>query len=303
MNITLNTLANPDLVAAWLAGRNPNTLRSYRIALEDFARHLGLASINQVAEALLTRTAGEANGIVLAYRAALRDRKLGAATQNHRLAAIRSLVKLGRVLGLVNWEIEIENTASVAYRDTRGPGKTAITAMITSLEQTDTDMAIRDIAVIRLLFDRGLRRGEVAGIDLCDVDDVLCRVRITGKGRTQEEWLTIAPVTMAAIQKWIERRGKESGPLFVNLDPVAPTARLSEQGIYRIVRRTGTRSGAGMVRPHGLRHSAITHALDKTNGNIRKAAKFARHARIETTRLYDDNRQDFGGEIARLISD
>lgn len=47
----------------------------------------------------------------------------------------------------------------------------------------------------------------------------------------------------------------------------------------------------------------ITHALDKSNGNVRAVAKYARHKRVDTTLIYDDNRQDLGGEIARIVAE
>jgi integrase/recombinase XerC len=56
-----------------------------------------------------------------------------------------------------------------------------------------------------------------------------------------------------------------------------------------------------VTRPHGLRHAAITAALDKTNGNTRMVQRFSRHKKLETLGLYDDNRQDLGGEVARLV--
>ena len=57
------------------------------------------------------------------------------------------------------------------------------------------------------------------------------------------------------------------------------------------------------VRPHGLRHEAITTALDKTQGNVRKVQRFSRHKDVRTLMRYDDNRRDEGGDVARLIDD
>ena len=56
-----------------------------------------------------------------------------------------------------------------------------------------------------------------------------------------------------------------------------------------------------VARPHGLRHAAITAALDATNGNTRAVQKFSRHRKLETLSLYDDSRTDLGGQVAALI--
>jgi integrase len=62
------------------------------------------------------------------------------------------------------------------------------------------------------------------------------------------------------------------------------------------VRRLGE-----IIRPHGLRHTAITAALDETNGNVRAAREFSGHASIEVLMRYDDNRKDIDGEVAGKV--
>ncbi|MBJ7596867.1 MAG: hypothetical protein JF922_02105, partial [Candidatus Dormibacteraeota bacterium] len=54
--------------------------------------------------------------------------------------------------------------------------------------------------------------------------------------------------------------------------------------------------------PHGVRHAAITALLDLSHGDVRAAARFSRHADIRTLIVYDDNRQDLGGKMARLVA-
>ena len=56
------------------------------------------------------------------------------------------------------------------------------------------------------------------------------------------------------------------------------------------------------VRPHGLRHLAITSALDLTHGDVRAVQKFSRHKDMRVLNLYDDNRQDLAGDVARLVA-
>jgi integrase/recombinase XerC len=56
------------------------------------------------------------------------------------------------------------------------------------------------------------------------------------------------------------------------------------------------------VRPHGLRHTAITALLDSGAG-LREAQRFSRHADPRTLMRYDDNRSDISGEMARIVSD
>jgi integrase len=56
------------------------------------------------------------------------------------------------------------------------------------------------------------------------------------------------------------------------------------------------------VRPHGLRHLAITTALDRSNGDVRAVAKFSRHKDLRALSRYRDNRPDPAGKVAALVA-
>src|SRR3954451_7519386 len=111
------------LVRAFLAGRSRQTLRAYSRDLEDFARWCGAGSPGEAARLLLACDQGRANEVALAYRQQLQARGLAPATVNRRLAALRSLIKLARTLGMVTWTLEVGTLRGEALKDTRGPGR------------------------------------------------------------------------------------------------------------------------------------------------------------------------------------
>ena len=295
-----------DLVGAFLSARKPTTVRAYAGDLEDFARFLEQPGPGEAVEVLLGLPHGQANAVALGYKAALMARGLAPATVGRRLAALRSLVKLARTLGRVAWTLEVEAPASEKYRDVAGPGREGWRAMLGALEAgPDTPKARRDRALVRLLHDRGLRRGEAVALDLADVEPGGDEpaVAITGKGRAERQRLTINRPTAEALAAWIAARGTWPGPLFVALDPGAGRGRLTGEAVRRIVRALGRRAGlARPVRPHGLRHSAITAALD-LGRDLRDVAAFSRHRDIRVLMVYDDRRRDVGGEIARQLGE
>lgn len=299
--IPRQSLTQVQLIAAFLSGRNQKTITAYRQDLEGFRAFLGASSIDDAAKTLLSRNHGEANGLALAYKTFLIERGLQAATVNRRLAALRSLVKLARTLGLVSWALEVENIKMTPYRDTRGPGRTAFKAMVSEVKNEKRNKAARGKAILRLLFDLGLRRGEVAALDLADLDLNASLVAVMGKGRSEKVNLTLPDPTRAAIIEWLSVRGITPGPLFLNFDHAGKGGRLTGTSIYRIVRSLGERLGM-KVRPHGIRHSAITEALTATGGDIRATARFSRHKNVQTVLIYDDNRQDIGGEVSKLVA-
>ena len=289
------------LVDAFLAGRNERTLAAYRADLEDFRVFAGAATAGEAANRLLSGSHGEANGAALAYKAHMTDRGLQAATINRRLAALRSLVKLANTLGMVPWTLSVENVKTQAYRDTRGPGRDGFRSMLAAAQGQRGPKALRDVALLRLLHDLGLRRGEAVRLDLEDLDLAGDRLFILGKARSQKEPVTLPAPTKAALEAWLAVRGSAPGPVFTNFDRASKGGRLTGSAVYFIVGSLGTEAGL-TVRPHGLRHLAITSALDLTKGDMRAVQKFSRHKDVRVLNAYDDNRQDLAGDVARLVA-
>jgi integrase/recombinase XerC len=218
------------------------------------------------------------------------------ATRNRRLSAVRSALKLGRQLGLLNWALESPGERTVAYRDTVGPGEPAYRAML------DAAAGARDAAILRLLHDLGLRRGEVCTLDMEHLDPRAARISVLGKGRQEREWLTLPPETQKALDAWLAERGSRPGPVFVSRSRACPGHRLTGEAVRQIVSATARRAGLDAVRPHGLRHTAITSALALTGGDVRRVQRFSRHRQIQTVLIYDDARRDIAGEVAALVA-
>jgi integrase/recombinase XerC len=286
------------LAAAFLAGRSPHTLRAYRRDLEDLARFAGGTSAEDAGRLLLAGGQGPANERALRYRAAL---LLAPATVNRRLAALRSLVKLARTLGLVPWALDVDGVRSEGYRDTRGPGRDGFRRLLAQLQARTDAKGARDRAVLRLLYDLGLRRGEVCRLDRQDLDLQAGSLDVLGKGRREKVRLALPGPTREALAAWLAFRGDGPGPLFVRLDR-GGTGRLTGGAVYALVRQLGERAGL-KARPHGLRHAAITRVLDLTGGNVREAQQFSRHQSVATVLKYDDARRDRAGELARRLAD
>jgi integrase/recombinase XerC len=307
-----------DVVEAFLAGRKPRTLKSYKFDLSDFARFAGAPSEAAAAELLLAAGHGEANRVALAYLAHMKDRKpkLATATVARRLATLRSMVKFARMTGRVAWSLDVKSDRVKPYRDTSGPGDEGWSKIRTKARELastpDTtrrprmDRSKRDLALVLLLHNLGLRRGECVALDLDDVRLDESKVMVIGKGKTEEESLTLPHRTREALADWIETRGEEPGPLFVRMDPAADGGlqRLTGDSVWRMVKKLSKRAGLKReAKPHGLRHHAITSLDEKTNSNRTKMQRFSRHAKGDTLDSYIDNRRDDAGAMAQLLDD
>ena len=287
----------------FLAGRNPRTLRAYRADLAALAEHLGVMSADEAARRMLGSTPGEGNAAALGWRAAMQSAGLAAATINRRLAALRSLARVARILGLITWEIAVPGVKSRAYRDTRGPGLSGVRALLGACGGSSR-ADIRNRAIIRLLFDLALRRAEVAELDLEHLDMGAGTLSILGKGRTERERLDLPAPTVEALAAWLRLRGTAPGALFVNFDRAGKGERLTPTSIYRIIRALG--AGVGLqVRPHGLRHAAITAAVEGAASlgvDLTEVRDFSRHANISTLIIYRDRARNVQGRLAGLVS-
>jgi integrase/recombinase XerC len=231
---------------------------------------------------------------------------LAPATINRRLSAVRSALRFARTIGATTWVPEIKGLKAQSYRDTRGPGLAGTRALLVAASEKSPAKAARDIAIIRLMFDLGLRRGEVVGLDLDDVDHSGRRLWVLGKGRTQKEARTLPVPTLEAIDRWLALRSRVAGgdeaALFVNAAKLKRGRRLTGQGLYHVIQDLGRHAGI-VARPHGLRHASITAALDTSNGDVRAAQAHARHTNPQTTMRYDDNRQDLAGKVAAGLAE
>lgn len=298
---------DPDsLIETFLSGRSEKTRLAYNHDLNDLANWLSVEDANALARKLLTLSPGEANALVLRYRNQMLDRALSPATVNRRIAAIRSLLKLARTLGLIGWTLEIRNVKAQSYRDTTGPGRAGFHAMLEAAETRTDAKGIRDLAILRLLHDLALRRNEVASLDLADLDLSRSQLMVLGKGKTQKVPLTFPTPTLQALGAWIKARGTEPGSLLLNLDHAKKgDRRLTGTSIYRIIRDLGASVGI-KTRPHGLRHTAITEAvkLAQSNGiGLDEVRDFSRHSDVKVLMIYRDRDRCVQGKLSKLISE
>lgn len=300
-----------DLYAALLAAAGKATTRRAREGdIRDLGRFLKEPEPSVVCAGLVAGGRGHANAIVTAYQAHMVERQLAPASVNRRLSTIGAVVELANRFDLVDWSLVTKGLPVQSYKDTSGPGRAGWLRVYEQAKKRAraTDLGKRDLAIICLLYFCGLRRKEVAALDLADWSPETGRLMILGKHRYEKE---PAPdpnaETAEALERWIEARGSTPGPLFVRLDHAhadGELQRLSGTAVWDLVRALGRAAGLKTpVRPHGLRHQAATELARRTNGNVLNIQRFCRHSDPKTTQKYVDNLQNTAGEMARLLSE
>src|SRR6202007_259681 len=100
------------------------------------------------------------------------------ATINRRIATLRSVVAFARTLGFCDWQLAVRGGKAQPYRDTRGPGADGVRKMLNNLARRGDAKAIRDAALVRLMFDLALRCSECITLDLEHIDFDIAALRV-----------------------------------------------------------------------------------------------------------------------------
>jgi len=156
-----------------------------------------------------------------------------------------------------------------------------------ALAADDADpIAVRDRAMVELLYASGLRVSELAGCDMDDIDLSAGVVRVLGKGG-KERVVPFGRPAGAALATWLVSRqalvtGASGAALFVGRRGRRVDPRQVREVVHRLV---GHIPGAPDIAPHGLRHSAATHLLDG-GADLRTVQELLGHASLATTQLY-----------------
>ena len=148
-------------------------------------------------------------------------------------------------------------------------------------------VALRDRALIELMYGSGLRVGECESLDTGGIDLKRNEVRVVGKGN-KERRVPLGEPCSEALAAWMEVR-----PL-LDSKPGAERAlflgvrggRLSARAVRRMVKRRALEAGIDLdVHPHALRHSFATHLLDG-GADLRSIQEMLGHASLSTTQRY-----------------
>lgn len=153
--------------------------------------------------------------------------------------------------------------------------------------EEQTPLALRNIALVELLYATGIRVSEACGMDLADIDRNRNTVRVFGKGR-KERTCPIGAPALLAIDKWIKEARPEltasnsGSALFLGARGKRIDPRTVREVVYKALEAL---PGSPKMGPHGLRHSAATHLLER-GADLRAVQELLGHASLATTQIY-----------------
>ena len=274
----------------WFANiESPGTRRIYKVDLRDFMRFTGIEAPEEFR--IITRAH------VIAYRDELIRRGLQGATIRRKLAALSSLyeylcnrntVSMNPVKGVSRPKVDSYEGKTPAISDAQ------VRALLAS-PHGQSLKAVRDRAIVSILFYHALRREELCRLRIKDIHERrgVKHLRVYGKGAKLRH-VPLHPASLDRITEYLEAAGHGALPSAPLFKPIRNNRRgtidtaLTADGVYQVLKFYGKKIGISVDRfgPHSARATAATNALD-AGADIAKVQEWLGHANISTTRVYD----------------
>ncbi len=257
-------------------GLSLHTQRNYKQQLETMAQHLaemGLKDWFQVDAGWVRQLAGKG------MREGMKASSLAT-----RLSSLRSFFDFLILRG----EMSANPAKGVsAPRKKRPLPKNLDVDEVNQLLEVNEDdpLAIRDRAMMELMYGAGLRLAELVSVDVRDVQLRSGELRVIGKG-DKERKVPFSGMATEWVGKWLRVRGDLATPGEPALFVSKLGNRISHRSVQKRMAEWGQKqSVASHISPHKLRHSFATHMLEASN-NLRAVQELLGHENISTTQIY-----------------
>jgi len=262
-------------------GLSKNTVSAYNRDLERFFTFLDVQKVDplRIQEAHLTD-----------YLVSLRMNDLSESSISRGVVAIRNWMEFtSKEKEFVN-PIKDFKPPKPNLRLPKALKIEEVTSLISYVSMGDTPSALRDGAIVELLYGTGARISEIVGLNVQDISkfdgDQVTALRLTGKGG-KTRVVPIGKYAQIALDQYLVRvrpglLKKQESALFLN----SRGSRLSRQSIWSMIAHGAHSAGiASDVSPHSLRHSFATHLLDG-GADIRVVQELLGHSSVTTTQIY-----------------
>lgn len=268
-------------------GLSAHTVAAYRRDLNRYAAFLAQRGKHSIADAVVADVEGFAQAVSSGGDG---QRPLAASSAARTVVAVRGWHRFALAEGWAQDDpAAVVKPRPAPMRLPKALSHDDVTALLDAAAVGDSPTALRDRALLEVLYATGARVSEAVGLDIDDLavnpgeESVLLR----GKGR-KERVVPIGRYAVEAIHAYAVRarpvlasHGRGDAALFLN----ARGSRLSRQSGWAILKSAAERAGIENVSPHTLRHSFATHLL-RGGADIRVVQELLGHASVTTTQVY-----------------
>ncbi|VEG26228.1 Tyrosine recombinase XerD [Actinomyces howellii] len=272
-------------------GLSPNTLAAYE---RDLSRYLAFLATRGIID-----PAGVGEGDVAAFLEALRTgadggRALAPASASRTVTAVRGWHRFLHDEGTTAFDPSAAvRPPQVGRRLPKALTIEEVSRLLESVGHEDTPEALRDRALLEVLYATGARISEAVSLIVDDLDPQAGCLRLFGKGR-KERIVPVGQHAWRALEAYLVRgrpalasKGQGAAEIFLN----TRGRPLSRQSAWTVLQRSAARAGLGdpseqrRVSPHTLRHSFATHLL-AGGADVRVVQEMLGHASVTTTQIY-----------------
>ncbi|MFA0441587.1 tyrosine recombinase XerC [Vibrio sp. 10N.286.49.C2] len=257
-------------------GLSLHTQRNYRQQLETMSCHLfemGVTEWTQVDAGWVRQLAGKG----------MRE-GMKASSIATRLSSLRSFFDFLILRGMLS--ANPAKGVSAPRKQRPLPKNLDVDEMAQLLEVNEDDpLAVRDRAIMEIMYGAGLRLAELVGIDVKHLNMSSGEIRVIGKG-DKERKVPFSGQAVEWAKKWLKLRGDiaQSGEPALFVSKLG--TRISHRSVQKRMAEWGQKQAlASHVSPHKLRHSFATHMLESSN-NLRAVQELLGHENISTTQIY-----------------
>ncbi|WP_106850687.1 tyrosine recombinase XerC [Blastococcus sp. Marseille-P5729] len=226
-------------------------------------------------------------GVLRSWLAKSRTMGASRSTLARRAASARSFTSWAAAKGLIDADPGPRLASPSARRALPEVLSQEQAAGLVDSIEGDDPVALRDRAMLELLYAGGIRVSELVGLDLDSYDAARVLLRVLGKG-DKERSVPIGSPARAALEGYLRqgRPGLVSSRTTTALFLGVRGGRIDQREVRRIVHRAASAvDGAPDIGPHGLRHSAATHLLEG-GADLRSVQELLGHASLATTQIY-----------------
>ncbi len=279
----INTLKNQYLEYLEIErGRSAKTLENYRRYLDRFLNFSKINNISDLTEEVIRQ--------YRLYINRLKDesgKTLKKVTQNYHVIALRNFLKYMAKIGIKSVPAEKVELGKQEDRDVTFLELEELNRLINAPEGENLD-ALRDKAILTVLFSTGMRVSEVCSLDRAKIDVKRGELSVMGKG-SKIRLVFLSDDAKDNISKYLKKRSDVDEALFVRIpkNKLDEDLRLTPRSIQRIVKKYSIKAGimGKKVSPHTLRHSYATDLL-RNGADIRSVQAMLGHASVTTTQIY-----------------
>jgi integrase/recombinase XerC len=213
-------------------------------------------------------------------------------TLSRRAVSIRIFTKWAHKKGFLTSDVGISLATPKGHRTlpevlTVADASLAMDALEVRVGEEEGPLAVRDLAILELLYATGARVSELCGLDFSDIDYSRNTIRVLGKGN-KERTIPLGNPAMKALDSWIKSArpqvasDKSGTAVFLG----ARGKRIDQRTVRTVVYEAlSALEGVERMGPHGLRHSAATHLLEG-GADLRTVQEILGHASLATTQIY-----------------